>query len=241
MKKYRSSIKDIIVIILCLAWILLCSGSVGSNGVRFAKRAVCMANMKRLTHAWIACAQDNDGYVPSGSPGSGTRPWLGTFGRRDIIEDGSLWPYCRDYSLYRCPNGRSSEQVTYAAVESVVGTGSIPTPNRDIYIRNLSDVTEAKASRRMVFIDIGYFKPDIFAVFNDQYAWSDYAPFRHELGTCVSFVDGHSEYWGWNDPGTVQSTRPPESHHGPIVPSVYNQDLIRLQIAVWGKLGYTLP
>jgi len=228
MRRYRYSIKDITVIVLCLTWIVLCSGSVGSNGVRYAKRAVCMANMKRLTNAWILCAQDNSGYIPSGIPGSGTRPWIG---RQNIIEAGSLWPYCRDKSLYKCLNGMPFEQVTYAVVTSMSGTGDI---------RKLSDVTEANASRRMVFIDTGYFMFSPFAVHYDQHSWWNDPPVRHELGTCVSFVDGHSEYWRWKDPRTVQSTRPPDSPRGPVVPSGYNQDLIRLQIAVWGQLGYTL-
>ena len=194
MQRYRHSIKDITVIVLCLAWILLCSGSVGSNGVRFAKRTACMANMKRLTHAWILCAQDNGGYIPSGNPGSGTRPWIG---RQGIIEDGSLWPYCRDYSLYQCPNGRLSELVTYVVVNSMDGT---------ITIRKLSNVPEATSSRRMVFIDTGYLMPSSFAVYYNQHAWSDSPPNRHEQGTCTSFVDGHSEYWRWKDPRTVSST-----------------------------------
>ena len=240
MKKYRSSIKDIIVIILCLAWIVLCSGSVGSNGVRFARRAVCMVNMKRLTHAWIACAQDNDGYIPSGIPGLGTRPWLGTFGSRDIIEDGSLWPYCRDYSLYRCPNGSPSERITYAAVASIIGSGVFVPGNRDIIIQKLSDVPEEISSRRMVFIDTGRLTPDTFAVYYNQESWWDPPPIRHELGTCASFVDGHSVYKKWKGIDTIQFGR---SHSGlhTQVPVSYDgfQDLYWMQNAIWGKLGYS--
>ena len=229
MRRYRYSIKDITVIVLCLTWIVLCSGSVGSNGVRYAKRAACMANMKRLTNAWILCAQDNSGYIPSGIPGSGTRPWIG---RQNIIEAGSLWPYCRDKRLYKCLNGKDGEIVTYVIVNTFDGTGTI---------RKLSDVPETTASRRMVFIDTGYLMTDTFDVYYNQHAWWDAPPVRHEQGTCTSFVDGHSEYWRWKDPRTVSSTRPPESSHAPVVPLGYNQDLIRLQIAVWGQLGYVVP
>jgi hypothetical protein len=182
-----------------------------------------MSNMKRLTHAWIACAKDNDGYIQ-----------ISIFGIQNIIdgsfiiEDGSLWPYCRDKSLYRCPDGRPSEQVTYAVVTSMGGTGTI---------RKLSDVPEMTTSRRMVFIDTGYLIPDAFAVPYTQHAWEDAPPVRHELGTCASFVDGHSEYWRWKDPRTVQYSRYSDS----VVPWGYNHDLIRLQIAVWGQLGYAVP
>ncbi len=229
MQRYMHSKKDATVIVLCLAWILLCSGSVGSHGPRFSKRAVCLANMKRLTHAWILCAQDNGGDIPGGIPGSGTRPWIGGQGR---IENGSLWPYCRDDSLYQCPNGKRGEAVTYAVVNAMDGTGAI---------RKLSDVPESTSSRRMVFIDTGRAMSTSFEVYYDEYRLWDSLPVRHEKGTCVSLADGHSEYWRWQDPRTVQSEAPPEhAGPGPVVPSGYNQDIIRLQIAVWGELGYTL-
>ena len=59
---------------------------------------------------------------------------------------------------------------------------------------------------------------------------------RHDNGTSFSFADGHSEYWKWKDPRTVEyaTMTVGADPHQPGKP-----DLYQVQEAVWGKLGYT--
>lgn len=58
---------------------------------------------------------------------------------------------------------------------------------------------------------------------------------RHGNGTNFSFAGGHSEYWKWRDPRTVEyGTLTPGAN--PSQPG--NPDLHRVQQAFWGKLGY---
>lgn len=214
-----------------MVWLAFCAGSVGSHGADLAERTVCLAHMKRLTHAWLACAQDNDGYLPGGCPGQGTRPWLGqrySGSPTGLITSGALWPYSQDSRLYQCPRGRAGEVVTYSIVQSMNGT----------FIRKLSDIPEGTAAERMVFIDDGWSSPNGFRVWYDRNRWWDPAPVRHDCGTCVSFADGHSEYWQWMDPRNCATSRPPETSHPGQSPTGSDEDLIRLQIAVWGELGY---
>ena len=59
---------------------------------------------------------------------------------------------------------------------------------------------------------------------------------RHGNGTNFSFADGHSEYWKWKDPRTI-SYGMMEVGSGPDQKG--NEDLYRVQKAVWGKLGYS--
>ena len=237
---------DAAVVAACIVWLVLCAGSVGSHGAAMAERAVCLAHMKRLTHAWLACAQDSGGYLPGGCPGKGTRPWLGqksySGDSTSSITSGALWPYSQDRCLYRCPRGRAGEVVTYSIVQSMNGAQST-SGSAGKYIRKLSDIPESTASGRMVFIDEGWSPSGGFVVFYDQHRWWDSAPARHDCGTCVSFADGHSEYWQWKDSRNCETSRPPETSHpsqNPPATTGYDEDLIRLQIAVWGELGYVL-
>ena len=58
---------------------------------------------------------------------------------------------------------------------------------------------------------------------------------QHGDGTTFSFADGHSEYWKWEDRRTVKLGNPEYS-----VDTLQkgNPDLVRVQKAIWGKLGY---
>jgi hypothetical protein len=205
----RFSKGDVVVITICLFWAILCAGSVGGRGASFAKRAVCLANMKRLTVAWLGWVQDNEGAVPLGGGIRLPMSWS------PDVEGTALWPYCQDRNVYRCPNGLRGEVVTYCVVESMAG--DTPAWTNGPCVSKLSDIPESARATRMVFIDEGRACPDSFHVWYDRPNWWDGPPMRHARGTCVSFADGHSEYWRWDNP---------------------SQDLIRLQKAVWGELGY---
>jgi len=115
--------------------------------LRFAKeqahRVVCMSNLRQLTLAWVAYADDNDGKLVSGrafgTSGRGSvsggrrRPilkgWVGydfspSKSRPFWIPDpdkGALWSYIRDVKIYRCPRGLPGHLVTYATVIAANG------------------------------------------------------------------------------------------------------------------------
>ena len=106
---------------------------------------VCLANLKKLTHAWILYADDNDGNLVNGEAGQ-TRlntdyhinepTWVGQdwidqmwkYGinlpqeeQKSAIKDGALWSYCRNIHLYHCPSGRPGELRNYSIVDSMNG------------------------------------------------------------------------------------------------------------------------
>ena len=106
-----------------------------------AHRAVCLSNLRQLTLAWLAYADDNDGkivpvagYTYKKTRGDIVREgrvygWLGKAfflpeSRAAMIENpdkGALWPYIKDVDIYRCSRGMERHAVTYAPVVSVNG------------------------------------------------------------------------------------------------------------------------
>jgi len=95
------------------------------------QRAVCLSNLRQLTIAWIAYADQHDGRLVNGSAFGvsirGTRrleSWVGDAfqypeSRSALLENpvkGALWRDIRDIDVYRCPRGRSGHAVTYAMV-----------------------------------------------------------------------------------------------------------------------------
>ncbi|MHC4518566.1 MAG: hypothetical protein ACYTAS_08265 [Planctomycetota bacterium] len=56
-------------------------------------------------------------------------------------------------------------------------------------------------------------------------------------GTNFSFADGHAEYWKWKDPRTIDLGNQ-IAGTDPRQPG--NPDMLKVQKAVWGELGYTV-
>ena len=71
-----------------------------------------------------------------------------------------------------------------------------------------------------------------WSIFADRQSWWDSPPIRHNGGTTLAFVDGHVEYWKWEDERTVQF-----GQTGMAVSEIQadNPDIRRCQIAVWGE------
>jgi len=58
------------VVVLAVTSLLACNlAAVGTAGRERAKRAVCLANLKQLTAAWITYAEQNDGKIVNGAGG----------------------------------------------------------------------------------------------------------------------------------------------------------------------------
>jgi prepilin-type processing-associated H-X9-DG protein len=68
--------------------------------------------------------------------------------------------------------------------------------------------------------------------------WVDRPPVRHNNGVTLSFADGHSEHWKWKNQHTIKfGNREPGFTVTP--PVGERADLVRMQMALWGELGYT--
>jgi prepilin-type processing-associated H-X9-DG protein len=231
-QKVNFSLRDILIVIFCVLFLMLNIAAVGSNGRERAKRAVCLTNLNRLTTAWILYAVDNDGKIVNGSAGYDNdqnhrneyswvgRDWSDSYyyvqlpqeQQQAAIKSGALWPYCRNIRLYHCPSGRPGEGRNYSIVDSMNGYPRQGTYNVNtgikigqtvLWLKKMSEIRTPGPAHRAVFIDEGWLTPDSYAVHYVTEAWWDDPPVRHSNGVTLSFADGHVEHWMWKGPDTV--------------------------------------
>jgi prepilin-type processing-associated H-X9-DG protein len=162
-------------------------------------------------------------------------------GQKCAISTGVLWKYVQDFDVYRCPDSNKNELVAYSIMDSMNGkytwngcNGSGNTPI-ELCPKNLNQII--KPEKRMVFFEEGRVSPDSYAVYSGCERWFDPPCAQHGDGTNVSFADGHSAYWKWKSPQTIQLTKDDQYNFTPTTISA-KQDLYKIQIACWGKLCY---
>jgi prepilin-type processing-associated H-X9-DG protein len=213
-------------------------------------RAACLSNLKQLTMAWIMYADDNGERIVGGDvktvaeimATNKDKPWVywpdssydSTVEQwQDAIKMGLLWPYLKDIKLYKCPASRNRtwEILTYTAVDSMNGSDWGLAPGKQL-IKNRMQIRHP--SERMVFLGEIPITPDSWAIPYNAEAWWDAPPMRHGKGSTFSFADGHSDYWKWRDKRTMETV-----YTGQLQYQNGNPDLHKMQIAVWGQLGYT--
>ncbi len=101
-----------------------------------SQRVVCLNNLRHLTLAWVAYAEQYDSKIVLGRAfgAQGSRPMLRGWVGHDFSppggsrppwipdpDKGALWPYLKDMKIYRCPRGRPGHLVTYATVIAANG------------------------------------------------------------------------------------------------------------------------
>ena len=210
------------------------------------KRAVCLSHLRQLNLAWIQYANDYDGKIPgsdvnyatstpdwwvhwpvNGSEDSSEYEW------QEAISEGQLFPYCKDFKLYRCSNAPIRYGLSYGIVDSMNGyAGRNGQGNEYLCIKNINDIK--RPAERMVFLDESPPTPGSWGISCTVEGWNDPVPRLHSKGTTFSFADGHSEFWKWQDSRTLEVSG--YSDTGNIQPG--NADLHRVQRAAWGTLLY---
>ncbi len=252
---------ELLVVIAVIALLIAILIPVLNIARERGQRVVCLSNLRQLTLAWVAYADDHDGNIVPGSAGGIRRGWVGNairfpfpeplYQQRDDLDKGALWPYVRDVDVYRCPRGRAGDAVTYSMVKAanghfvVEGTYLLDSEGNHkrkrvgktvLRLTKLTDIISPGAAQRAVFIDMGRLPwGNDFDVHYLYPKWSFRAPpIHHGDGTTFSMADGHVEYWKWRGRETVRIERSdyePQTEDG-----LY--DLQRLQKATWGRLGY---
>jgi prepilin-type processing-associated H-X9-DG protein len=151
----------------------------------------------------------------------------------------------------------NASQANYASAKAgIIGlTKSIAKEvgSRDIgstvlFVSKTSELVDPGPSSRMVFMDLGFGYDGALGTLDPQQeSWlgtGEFTPIHHTDGTCVSFADGHVEYWKWMDPATVVSGR--NWVNGTLFGlnralvsgsglSAKNPDAVRINMAFWGK------
>ncbi len=109
---------ELLVVIAVIALLMALLVPVLRSAREQGQRAVCLSNLRQLTLAWVAYADDHDGKLVLGrayfwvrSFSRNMRGWLGEAfhfpeSRSAVVENpakGTLWPYVLDIDVYRCP------------------------------------------------------------------------------------------------------------------------------------------
>ncbi|OHB64126.1 MAG: hypothetical protein A2Y76_08225 [Planctomycetes bacterium RBG_13_60_9] len=166
------------------------------------------------------------------------------------IRTGALFPYVPADKLYRCPTGVRGEMRTYTITDAMNGLRrdgtyrtvggaevGIRVDRIVLWVKKRTEIVNSES--RLVFLDEGRVTPDSYACHYLNARWWDPPHVRHGDGTNVSFADGHSGYWKWESRETIDVGKQPNPMHQyvPQSPEAF-EDLHRLQIGLWGRLGY---
>lgn len=243
---------ELLVVIAIIALLMAILMPALNRAREQGKRSVCLNNLKQLTLGWILYADENDDKILQADTGRSDAwvRWPGRGaseqGRMDGLRSGVLYRYCPDVKLYKCPTGIRGEVVTYAIMNSMHGYDGTPGTKTLIFYRRMQI---KRPVERAVFVDEGRLSPNSWGIYYEQERWWDLVTARHGDGMNFSFADGHSEYWKWKDPRTVELARMDQDWWGGtgywqigrndgLSFSPGNRDLHRVQRTAWGKLGY---
>jgi prepilin-type N-terminal cleavage/methylation domain-containing protein len=139
---------ELLVVIAIIALLLALLFPVLRSAREAGQRAVCLSNLRQLTLAWLAYAEEHDGALVYGKMGTRTmskrrngvittvtlKSWAGSAfsassTRAELIADpnkGALWPWIKDVDIYRCPRIQVDNLLTYATVPSANGGTLVP-------------------------------------------------------------------------------------------------------------------
>jgi hypothetical protein len=227
---------------------------------------VCESNLRQLMLAWLLYTEDYEGKIMNGDGGGNhgreiawvQKAWPDNYGdplaqslprhvQEAAIRNGSMWPYAKNYDLYRCPTGFPGERITYSAMDSM---NAFPQPSdtrgrgnvADLIIKHRNEIIQP--TYRIVFIDEGWVTPDSFAVHSDNGQWWDDPTVRHGDGTCFGMADGRAMYKKWRGTKTVKEGRKAGRYYaGGITPVSKDdwEDLLSVQKSCWWTLNYNPP
>jgi len=129
---------ELLVVISIITLLMAILIPVLGRARELGQRAVCLSNLRQLTLAWVAYAEEHDTKIVQGLAYSWGKiidsrtgraiehaeGWLGTAflfpeSRSALIENpdkGALWPYVQDVDVYRCPRSRVGHAATYTTV-----------------------------------------------------------------------------------------------------------------------------
>jgi len=169
-----------------------------------AKRVRCLSNQRQLVMAWQMYASDNKGHiVSSNTPFYPSTPWwywAAGGNTLDCLYNGKLWPYLKNYDVYKCPNDRIMYTHTYSI------NGYLAGENGD---RIFTTGAIKKSWATFVFIEeldprgweMNSFMPNHYPSNN----WNDIPGNMHGNADTISFADGHAIVWVWSDPRTYKN------------------------------------
>jgi prepilin-type N-terminal cleavage/methylation domain-containing protein len=192
-----------------------------------AQRTNCLSNLRQLGIAWVMYNSDNNGVLVHSYPFSpetwvkGDMTILNEATNLALIEEGKLFHYSGNTSVYHCPtdkgaliDGAHVPSVRSYSMNSFMGgrDPSVPLipPTAANYTPFFTKESELpRPSELWVLLDEdersindGFFVTD-----PDGRLWIDFpavSSYRHAFSYALSFGDGHSELWHYRDNRSTQ-------------------------------------
>jgi len=193
----------VVVAIIIMLVSLLMPGV--TRALAVARRTYCLGNLRQLQVAHTAYAGEHDGLMPGSMTGGGD--WAVYTGSDDYnsqysgVTSGTLWPYVKTIKTYICPDYPVKTYLRNYSLNNYLNGEGWGYPVR----QRLAEV--ARPAMTISFIEdpdprkglMGSWVSDT-GNFN---AWVDQPGWWHSDGILYGFVDGHVEYWRWQDARTL--------------------------------------
>jgi prepilin-type N-terminal cleavage/methylation domain-containing protein len=168
-----------------------------------AYRVRCLNQQRQLVMAWMMYNTTSKNHLCSSNtqqipPFSGIWTWATAGNTLQSLSYGVLWPFVKDYDVYKCPNDRISYSHTYSMNGYLAGED----PHA---VFNAGQIKFAFAT--MCFIeelDIRGYEINSFMI--NHYpanSWNDTPANMHGNADTISFCDGHAIVWSFADPRTA--------------------------------------
>lgn len=257
-KKQGFTLIELLVVISIIALLVAILMPALSKAKMQAKTAVCTVNCKSLTMAWSTYANDNEDAIVSSFTGYSTfgnhlstnpdvcaNPWIGWAGyqsdtptneerQTEAIKQGKLYPYLNTPEVYHCPASKKYELRCYSIPDILDSEGM----QGHVTLGGLSVITKSTQIKspgsRISFLDEGYASFGGFTLYQAQPKWWDLPPVRHDNGVTLGFVDGHAEFYKWQDERTIETAATKNVSSA----QEDNSDLKMMQRGMFGSIGY---
>lgn len=207
---------ELLVSIAIIAMLLAMLGPAIGHMSEASRRTYCQSGLRQIIIGWTTFPEDHNNKMVYSLPNDYTG-WVKTGPGLDPIRQGKLFPYVNSLSVWHCPSDFTGNERSFSIVAPMHGEHwnlHITKPN-DAWIQvGTDDMSEIQdPSRQMVALEeldargwnLGSWI--MYARQSYKWKWIDYMALFHEVGTNISFADGHVEMWEWKDKDTLYASR----------------------------------
>ncbi len=213
---------ELLVVVAIIAVLISILLPAAGRALEMSRMTSCQSNLRQLSTAWHAYAMENESNLLCGRT-QPTGTWVTDQQTLDGIKRGTLFKYTKNTDIYRCVSNPDKSNIrTYSMNWTLNGDSQFYTQGGPGAF-NLMQIAHPSD----VFLFIEEYDPRGYNInsFATPYTgdqWIDFPATWHNFGANLSFCDGHTEYWRWDDPRTrtIQS-------FGMTTPN--NPDLKRIQ------------
>jgi prepilin-type N-terminal cleavage/methylation domain-containing protein/prepilin-type processing-associated H-X9-DG protein len=217
---------ELLVVIGIIAVLVAIRIPAGGRALEMSRMTACQSNLRQLSAAWLMYATEHESNLLCGRTlPAGSSTWVTDQQNLDGIRKGTLFKYTRNTDIYRCVSNPDKSNVRTYSMNWFLNGDSQYFAQGGPGAMNLMQITHP--SDTYLFIeeyDPRGYNINSFAIPATGDAWIDFPATWHNFGATLSFCDGHTEYWRWDDlrTRTIQS-------FSQVTPN--NPDLKRLQAA----------